>query len=281
MMATLPSPADARDHLAALPQVAIPPFVDLKPSVFEVENQMSFNACTANAGCSALELMYKAKGRPVDLSRMYLYHAMRELEGTVQSDQGAYPRDIGRALLNTGVCKESTWGYSADHLMAAPTTAADTEAAMLKIVSYEYLPGGLADIKNAIAQGIPVLLTIEIHQGIYNQTGAWQTHNWDTSTPIMGYHEVLVIGYDDASKRLLAENSWGPDYGDGGFFGIPYEMTLGEAWVLTPNYEAAFTPDGLPPPAPTPSRITQVWLNPIWALVAVLLIGWGLTALNK
>jgi hypothetical protein len=36
-------------------------------------------------------------------------------------------------------------------------------------------------------------------------------------------HAVACIGYDDDSQRFLCENSWGPKWGDGGFFGIPYE----------------------------------------------------------
>jgi Papain family cysteine protease len=254
-----PSPRDLRDRIAALPQAAQPTSVDLKADVFEVENQLAYNACTANAGCSALELMYKAKGRPVGLSRMYLYYAMRELEGTAQGDLGAYPRDIGRALLTSGTCKESVWGYTRDHLTAKPTAEVDAQAAIFKINSYERVMG-LKDIFNALAQGVPVLLTIALHAGVYQLVGPWQKHNWNYTTsptnPVIGYHEVLVIGYDDASQRLLVENSWGSTFGDGGFFGIPYDMAdtpaFGETWILNPNYDAVFAPDTLPAPAPAP-----------------------------
>ena len=96
-----PSTPDSRDRIAKVGTVALPIMFDLKPDVFEVENQEQFSSCTANAGCSALELMYKKHGTPYDLSRMFLYHYVRQIGGMV-GDNGAQPRDIGKALKNYG-----------------------------------------------------------------------------------------------------------------------------------------------------------------------------------
>jgi C1A family cysteine protease len=258
-----PSPPDIRDHIAALPRVTLPTSVDLKPLVNEVENQSIFNSCTANAGCSALELMYHGNNTIVDLSRFYLYYYTRQLSGTV-GDKGAYARDIGKALKAYGVCTENNWAYVPENLDKAPTPAVIQEANKFKILSYEQLVGDeLLEIKNAVAQGVPVLLTMAVHNGFYALTGDWKTHTWDytnnSKNPLLGWHEVLIIGYDDVSQRLLVENSWGPGWGDGGFFGISYGMlqstAIGELWVLSPNYSLGndVIPDPLPDPLPTPS----------------------------
>lgn len=255
-----PSPIDTRDKIANLQLLStLPTSVDLKADVYEVEDQSTFNACTANAGCSALELMYKKNGKLVNLSRMYLYYYTRQLSNIV-GDSGAYPRNIGKALLTYGVCYEPTWPYVAADITTPPTTTAIAEAAPFKITSYEQIIGDvLPQIKNAVAQGIPVLLTMTVNQSFMSLSGAWTTHTWDTSSasPLLGTHEVLVIGYDDVAGRLLIENSWGPAWADGGFFGMPYEMvTAGiatEFWILTPSLQQQ-----LPPQPVTPAPVVPV-----------------------
>jgi C1A family cysteine protease len=43
--------------------------------------------------------------------------------------------------------------------------------------------------------------------------------NWASE---MGGHAVMAVGYNDASQRFLVRNSWGSDWGVGGYFTIPY-----------------------------------------------------------
>lgn len=248
----LPSKPDARDHIASIqvPSV-LPPSVDLKPHVFEVEDQGVLGTCTANSGCSALELMYNKKGTPVDLSRLFAYWHARKL-GNLTGDSGAYPRDLCKALNQYGVCYEKSWTYHVSNLEKEPTPEVTKEAEEFKIVSYERITGDvLPQIKTSLAQGIPVLLTIQVHSGFEKLSGPWKQHSWDWITseknPVSGYHAVLIIGYDDTAERLLVENSWGPYWADGGFFGIPYDMlstpAFGELWILNPNYDIKWSPE--------------------------------------
>ena len=275
-----PSPIDIRDRIASLPEVTLLPCVDLKPFVTEVEDQGAFSSCTANAGCSALELMYNKHHISNDFSRMYLYYYTRELSG-ISGDHGAWPRDIGKALRNYGICSEKTWAYEVTNITTVPSDIAIAEAAPNKILSYEQLTGDkLSQIKNALSQEIPVLLTIAIHRGFYYLFGSWKTHTWDYDTseanPILGYHQLLIIGYDDDAKRLLVENSWSSSWADGGFFGLPYEMitspSFGELWVLMPDIKVSvdpIVPTPVDPIVPTPG--TPVPLIVKLTIVAMIL----------
>jgi C1A family cysteine protease len=39
----------------------------------------------------------------------------------------------------------------------------------------------------------------------------------------VGGHAVCAVGYDDAAKRVLVRNSWGPAWGKKGYFTMPYD----------------------------------------------------------
>ena len=47
------------------------------------------------------------------------------------------------------------------------------------------------------------------------------------SGALAGGHCVAIIGYDDAQSCWICKNSWGPGWGDAGFFRIAYgELTF-------------------------------------------------------
>jgi hypothetical protein len=60
-------------------------------------------------------------------------------------------------------------------------------------------------------------------------------------------HAVQVVGYDNDAQFWIVKNSWGPDWGDKGFFRISYESPS----VCDPaeTYGFIYTPE-LPPPLP-------------------------------
>lgn len=230
---------DDRDKIFIAQATNLPKSVDLKEWADEVEDQYTLNSCTGNAGVSALEIMYKRNGLEKDFSRLFLYWYIREL-GNIVGDEGGYPRDIGKALHKFGVCYEKTWPYLTSTVNTEPSGESITEAIPYRINKYERIVGDnvtvLNDIKTALAQGIPVLASMFVHDDFMSLSGDWKGHDWNTRTNITGGHQVLVIGYDDLSQRLLAENSWGNRWGDGGFFGVPYRMigdNFTEWWILS------------------------------------------------
>ena len=40
---------------------------------------------------------------------------------------------------------------------------------------------------------------------------------------MLGGHAVIAVGYDDKEQRFLVRNSWGPKWGQSGYFTIPYQ----------------------------------------------------------
>jgi C1A family cysteine protease len=51
----------------------------------------------------------------------------------------------------------------------------------------------------------------------------------------LGGHAVLVVGYNKKTERFLVKNSWGPSWGQGGYFTLPFEYVPGyafDAWTV-------------------------------------------------
>jgi C1A family cysteine protease len=45
----------------------------------------------------------------------------------------------------------------------------------------------------------------------------------------LGGHAVMAVGYDSAARMMIVRNSWGPDWGQGGYFMMPFE------YIISPN----------------------------------------------
>lgn len=50
----------------------------------------------------------------------------------------------------------------------------------------------------------------------------------------LGGHAVLIVGFDAIKKVYIVRNSWGPNWGQAGYFTLPY------AYVLDPNLASDF-----------------------------------------
>ena len=240
-----PSPKDERDHIASLSAQNLFAHVDLLPDVEEVENQYQTGSCTANAAASALEIAYKRAGSVKDFSRLYNYWYSRQISQIV-GDKGAYPRDVCKALHKHGICLESTWEFDVQkNLNVEPGVGAQTEAKDYPVHEYARLESEdiVTEVKKSVASGIPVMTSIRVSKEFNSLGSNWKTHDWNPNVDSLGSHQVLIIGYNDESKRFLAQNSWGSIWGDGGFFGIPYEKmgldyhdqskTAYEYWILS------------------------------------------------
>lgn len=41
-------------------------------------------------------------------------------------------------------------------------------------------------------------------------------------------HAVLAVGYDESKQRFICRNSWGPEWGDNGYFTMPYDYLMND-----------------------------------------------------
>ncbi|MDA8227156.1 MAG: C1 family peptidase [Desulfitobacterium hafniense] len=204
----------------------LPTMINLGSQCSPVVDQGQLGSCTANAIASGLReyLILQAKQPLVRLSRLFLYYYERKLEGTVKEDSGASIRDGMKVLKNIGVCPESDDPYNIAQYTQPPTIRDILDAFHYRINQY-YRVKDLTMLKASLVEGLPVVIGIMVYESFESdavaKTGIVPMPSTDTEQ-LFGGHAALVVGYDDSKQWAIVRNSWGSNWGDKGYFYLPY-----------------------------------------------------------
>jgi C1A family cysteine protease len=229
-----PDVPDHRDvifnHLSA--PVPTPDKVDLRPGMPAVYDQGDLGSCTANAAGAAFQFdQIKSKQPNWIPSRLYIYYLERKLEGSINSDAGAQIRDAVKVMATYGVIPESVWPYVPAKFRQAPTTAMLKLGSFHQALTYARVGQTQDAIEQCIAKGYPMIFGFTVFAGFESQAMA-KSGMLPMPTPgekPLGGHAVLACGYDRTKRLLTVRNSWGPTWGDKGYFYMPYE------YITNPN----------------------------------------------
>lgn len=227
----MPDRLDLRDNIYQAKSIVhpkdLPLSVNLRDQCSPVVDQGELGSCTANALASGLReyLVLQAKQPLVRLSRLFLYYEERVLEGTVNEDSGATIRDGMKVLYNIGVCPESDDPYNIEKFTQPPSLRDILDAHHYTITEY-FRISNLTMMKAALAEGLPVVAGIMVYESLESKevakTGIVTMPDTDTEQ-LLGGHAVLVVGYDDSKQWAIVRNSWGINWGDQGYFYLPYK----------------------------------------------------------
>lgn len=225
----MPDLPDHRDFLFAGPaetMAALPPKADLRPNCpKEIYNQGQLGSCTANAIAGALEFDQIKEGlKSWTPSRLFIYYNERVMENTVNSDSGARIRDGIKSVGKIGAPPETDWPYDIAAFETKPPQRAFTDAPLGKALVYRRVPQILNQMKACLAAGYAFVFGFTVYESFetpqVEQTGVVPMPS--SQEQVLGGHAVLAVGYDDATQRFIARNSWGPQWGIQGYFTIPY-----------------------------------------------------------
>ena len=237
----IPSLPDHRDRafrFSAEMGAALPASVDLRPKMPLVYDQGDEGSCTANATAAAVQFLLRPSGDTpwFTPARAFIYWNTRAIEGSVGCDSGGTLRDAIKSVASLGVCAEAAWPYVPDqaddggvfaagcHSAAKPSQAAYDAATAARAISYHAVPQDLLQIKACLAAGFPAVFGFSLYDSFYGPDGQPLT---DIPMPgphdaLDGGHAVVLVGYDDATQRFTARNSWGVAVQNAGHFTLPY-----------------------------------------------------------
>ena len=223
----------------AVPRNRLPPQrVDLRSKMPPVYDQGDLDSCTANAICAVVQYDDPA----LQASRMFLYYNERVIEGNTREDLGTTIADGIASLTTFGLCPETDWPYDVLLRDIYPSNecyavAIDAISSNLRIYS---LPNSITDMKKTLVAGFPIIVGIKVYESFESHavSCSGMVPVPGPSEKCFGGHTVVCVGYNDTTSRWILRNSRGPQWGDAGYFHLPYRYLLdpnlaSPLWVIT------------------------------------------------
>lgn len=225
-----------------------------------VKSQGRYGTCVAFATLGALEVMMKQTlkdpSASVDLSEWYLWW---NGNGGLQNLYSGWTLKGPEALLlANGTVTESACPYSDIPGYNAPAgTGLFCKATQCIKVT------GSADFKDAILKG-PIVGGMDVYVDFFYYKNGVYTRVINSNSQI-SRHAITIIGWDDPQGCWICKNSWGEDWGEGGYFRIKYSEVMNYAYLYTgakwdsqspsptPSPTATVTPSPSPSLSPTPT----------------------------
>jgi C1A family cysteine protease len=183
--------------------------------------QGSEGSCVSFSTCYAREMeQYRLTGSKVILSEEYLFN---QTTNDHQNCSGSAIITAFDFLKVKGVCTYASMPYMwTNGCNTMPTPAQDQEALQYRITSYYQVPVSDTDaVKALLMQGKPLTSHYAVDNDFCN---AGSSFVWRSLGPVVNYHSLVVVGWDDAKRAYKVINSWGVGWGDGGFGWIAYDL---------------------------------------------------------
>lgn len=221
---------------------SLPTSVDLRSKCPPIYDQGNLGSCTANALAALAEFIMIKEGKPnFTPSRLFIYYNARAMEGRVSVDSGASIADGAQVISIKGCPHESIWWYNTAKFTVKPNRGVFNDG-------LQHLAGGVAavwqdldEMRKVLASGYPIVGGFTVYDSFEsestNKTGIVSMPK--ESEKILGGHAVMLVGYDDAKKWFIIRNSWGKNWGDKGYYYMPYDYWTD--WQLSDDFWTAIS----------------------------------------
>lgn len=200
-------------------------------------DQGQTGSCTGHGTTRAMMFARAKQGLPlIDLSRLFPYWNARVTEGDT-NDDGASIGDVVAASQAFGDCPYANLPTDPNLVTIPPSSSAFSEAIKHKALSVTRVMGASNasleyHFKHCLSVlGVPVIIGFVVYDSFESDAVAASgvVPLPGPNEQQLGGHCVAVVGYDDATKTVLAQNSWGNSWGMKGNFTMPY------AYVFDPG----------------------------------------------
>ncbi len=215
----------------------MPRWFSLRPYTPYPKNQGSINSCVGWAMGYAGMTTQRAFERRITnrkeitdnaYSAMYIYNQVKE--GNCMS--GAYVPKAADFLKNSGDCKSADFDFPYGDCERQPQAMHVSQSQNHLIKDFVALfdkdtpaKTRVMRCKRSIAEGKPVVVGMNISESLkrlHRMDYNWQPSG-TASDKMLGGHALCVIGYNDSLGVFEIMNSWGPTWGDQGYFFVSYK----------------------------------------------------------
>jgi C1A family cysteine protease len=166
-------------------------------------------------------------------SRKFIYWNGRAIEDATTEDGGAMICDVVNALGDKGYCSEEACPF--ENICVSPVDAAFAEGVGNLVAERNKVAQDERALKSALMQGRIVIAGMLVYSGLESSEVALSgiLHCPDDSESFLGGHCIVLTGWRPGAWEVC--NSWGPAWGDGGYFWAD------TAYFLNPQLSSDFT----------------------------------------
>lgn len=219
-----------------------------------ISDQGIQGSCGGQAIISMVEALTKfVYGKYYDMSPAYAYWNSRQMMGEqyTKIDSGSMNRLNVKGVVKRGCIPNKEFPYNEKVVNLAPTYTQMIDALDYQALKYfrvdsepKYDMALVEKMKLILAQGYNIFTGFTAYDFIYDVNRRNPVLKYPSKTDRnIGGHAVLIVGHSNdintnvGQGAFLVQNSWGTDYGDRGFFWIPYEYFSNgigvDSWVIT------------------------------------------------
>lgn len=237
----------------------LPPKADLSATLPPAGFQGKQNSCTGWTVAYAVKSFQENRelgwgySQAKLFSPSFIYNQVNE-----GKDEGADLKDVMDFVVKHGTVPLALMPYDEEDFQKPPSEAAKRLALGFRALGYRRInEKDVMLVKSYLAAGEPVMIVTEVFEtflkrGMRNSGGIYK----EAKGKNHGHHSLVAVGYDDAKHAVMVLNSWGKEWGEGGYGWIDYNffprVTL-RAYILydtpTPSVTVAVltgaAPDGL------------------------------------
>ncbi len=254
VVATIPLMLRFRDYL--------PEEVDLSAKFPTPGDQGQQSSCTAWATGYAMRSYYEGRRRNWNfssprqiISPAYIYNRLHDFRGSC--DTGTSISDALDLLKSDGAPTLAAYPYLENDCARPPNSDLARGVSEFRISGWSAVDNKkLDDAKGQLARGNPVVFGMEVSDQFENLTGP--SIYDDTASPRTGGHAMVLVGYSERRQAFKVMNSWGTQWGDGGFGWVSYRA----ARQLSDLMFVMEVPDYVRP-APTPAPVVVAPPKPV------------------
>ncbi len=228
-----------------------------------ISNQQACGWCVVHAATTVLEALHCSKGCDVpELSEAHLRSNSDEIRTRPFGScaEGWWAEAALDTLVRYPIVDNATWPYVANGRGLNETRPSDAVLAANAVYqptgSHAVDPRDLDALKGALASEREILIEVPVFRDIVVadpntpgdcESGTTATHrDWcddvahvgvpPTAKPcgcnrwctdpmcLSGYHAIVLTGYDDTTREFTFQNSWGKEWGDGGYGTMSYDF---------------------------------------------------------
>jgi hypothetical protein len=223
----------------------LPPAVDLSAGMPPVRSQGSEESCTAWSAAYAIRTYLAHHGHSWDVSSpdhqfspAFIYNQL--VRGNCHT--GLQFPEVLNLMVTQGVATLAAMPYLDGACSAQPGPQLVEQAAQYRIAGYRRInEQNPTEVKAQLAAQFPLLIAVE-YDNLAQHLGPNQV--WRQHGAAVGFHAVALVGYNDSNRTFKFMNSWGPNWGTGGYGLIDYDLfprVVREAYLLAPY--ASMNPD--------------------------------------